>query len=62
MNTILDRDVPLVFTSFPSAKDPNWKLHAGRENKSTCAIVTISNWDWFKQYEEQGCEPEAPVF
>ena len=33
--------------------DPNWKSHPGRENKSTCAIVTISSWDWFKKYERE---------
>ena len=38
----MDLDVPLLFLSFPSAKDPNWKLHPGRENKSTMALVTIS--------------------
>jgi all-trans-retinol 13,14-reductase len=42
----LDAKVPLMFVSFPSAKDPNWKNHPGRENKSTCAIVTLASWDW----------------
>ena len=41
------RDIPLLFTSFPSAKDPNWKS----SSKSTCAIVTISSWEWFRKYE-----------
>ena len=40
-----------MFVSFPSAKDPNWKNHPGRENKSTCAIVTLANWDWYKKWE-----------
>lgn len=47
-----DTKVPLMFVSFPSAKDPNWKLHPGRENKSTCAIVTLANWEWYKKWEE----------
>ena len=41
----MDQKVPLLFLSFPSAKDPNWKLHSGRENKSTMALVTISKWE-----------------
>ena len=24
-----------------------------RENKSTCAIVTISSWEWFEKYESE---------
>jgi len=46
-------NVPLLFVSFPSAKDPEWKNHPGRENKSTCAIVTLANWDWFKKWEDR---------
>merc|ERR1719384_3082613 len=49
----LDAQVPLMFVSFPSAKDPNWKNHPGRENKSTMAIVTLANWDWYKQWENE---------
>jgi all-trans-retinol 13,14-reductase len=47
----IDEEVPLMFVSFPSAKDPNWKNHPGRENKSTMAIVTLGNWDWYKRWE-----------
>lgn len=50
---VLDAKAPLVFISFPSAKDPNWKNHPGRQNKSTCAIVTLANWDWFKQWQDK---------
>jgi len=49
----LDAQVPLLFISFPSAKDPNWTNHPGRENKSTCAIVTLATWEWFKQWESK---------
>ena len=49
----LDAQVPLLFISFPSAKDPNWINHPGRENKSTCAIVTLATWEWFKQWESK---------
>jgi len=49
----MDADVPLLFVSFPSAKDPEWDNHPGRKGKSTCAIVTLANWDWFKKFENQ---------
>ena len=48
----LDADVPLMFISFPSAKDPEWSNHPGRENNSTCAIVTLANWEWFSKWED----------
>lgn len=42
-----------MFVSFPSAKDPNWKNHPGRANKSTCAIVTLASWEWYKKWESK---------
>ena len=47
----LDSPVPLMFVSFPSAKDPNWSQHPGRENKSTCTLVTLANWEWYKKWK-----------
>jgi len=47
----MDSEVPLLFISFPSAKDPEWNNHPGREGKATCAIVTLANWEWFKAWE-----------
>ena len=49
----IDAEVPLMFVSFPSTKDPNWKNHPGRENKSTMAIVTLASWEWYKQWENE---------
>jgi all-trans-retinol 13,14-reductase len=43
--------IPLLFISFPSAKDPKWaERHPG---KSTCTVVTVGNFDWFAQWEEK---------
>jgi all-trans-retinol 13,14-reductase len=42
---------PFLFVAFPSAKDPKWEAHPGREDKSTCFLCTSSNWDWFKEFE-----------
>ena len=51
VHDVKSAEVPLLFVSFPSAKDPNWNNHPGRANKSTCALVTMANWEWFKQFE-----------
>jgi len=51
--TAMDTEVPLLFISFPSAKDPEWNNHPGRKGKSTCAIVTLSNWKWFQDWENE---------
>jgi len=48
----LDSDVPLLFISFPSAKDPEWAKHPGREQKTTVAIVTLANWEWFNKWQD----------
>jgi len=49
---VMDADTPLMFVSFPSTKDPNWKDHPGRENKATMAVITLANWDWYKPWGE----------
>lgn len=41
--------IPLLFISFPSAKDPLWASRY--PGKSTCTVVTVGNFDWFAQYE-----------
>lgn len=48
-----DAEAPLMFVSFPSVKDPNWAKHPGREHKSTCTIVTMSNWNWFSKWADE---------
>jgi all-trans-retinol 13,14-reductase len=46
---ISDSPVPLLFISFPSAKDPLWdEKHPG---KSTATIVTFANFKWFEKWE-----------
>lgn len=48
----MDSDVPLLFISFPSAKDPEWDNHPGRKDKSTVAIITLANWEWFQEWQD----------
>jgi all-trans-retinol 13,14-reductase len=43
--------IPLLFISFPSAKDPLWEeKHPG---KSTATIVTFANYEWFREWENE---------
>jgi all-trans-retinol 13,14-reductase len=43
--------IPLLFISFPSAKDPLWEIkHPG---KSTATIVTFANYEWFREWENE---------
>ncbi|XP_052715763.1 all-trans-retinol 13,14-reductase-like [Crassostrea angulata] len=44
-----NHDVPMMFISFPSAKDPSW--HETNPDKSTCLIITWSHYKWFQDWE-----------
>ncbi len=48
---VMDTDLPLLFISFPSAKDPHWSKHPGRASKSTCAIITVAKWEWYEKFK-----------
>ncbi|XP_061166584.1 all-trans-retinol 13,14-reductase-like [Saccostrea echinata] len=50
LDKLKEADVPLMFVSFPSAKDPTW--HDRHPDKSTCLLITLSRYSWFKQWEE----------
>lgn len=42
---------PVVYISFPSAKDPSWE---GRyPGKSTIEIITLAPYDWFQKWENE---------
>lgn len=42
-------DIPLLFISFPSTKDPTWDDRF--PGKTTCAIVTLANYEWFAKWD-----------
>jgi len=43
--------VPILFISFPSAKDPNWNdLHPG---KSSCIVIGAANRKWFTEWDNK---------
>ena len=39
---------PLVYVSFPSAKDPQWERHY--PGKSTVQVITGARYDWFEKW------------
>ncbi|XP_071497247.1 all-trans-retinol 13,14-reductase-like [Diadema antillarum] len=41
--------IPLLFISFPSAKDSTWEERY--PGKSVCTLVTLANWEWFQEWE-----------
>ena len=43
------QDIPLLFISFPSTKDPTWEDRF--PGKTTCAIVTLANYEWFSKWD-----------
>jgi all-trans-retinol 13,14-reductase len=48
-NESLGEDLPLVYVSFPSAKDPTWNERY--PNKSTIEIVAPCKPDWFAKWQ-----------
>ena len=45
------KTLPMAFVASPSAKDPHWRAHPGRENKSALTVITGASYDWFGQFE-----------
>ena len=47
----MEVDIPLLFISFPSTKDPEWdKKYPG---KTTMAIVTLMPYEWLTEWENR---------
>jgi len=46
-----DKAFPVVYVSFPSAKDDAWdKDHTGY---ATIEVITLSNWDWYSKWKAE---------
>ncbi|XP_035688907.1 all-trans-retinol 13,14-reductase-like isoform X1 [Branchiostoma floridae] len=43
--------VPLMFLSFPSAKDSTWKNRY--PGKSTCVIITFTPYEWWEEWQDK---------
>ena len=50
----LEVDLPMLFISFPSTKDPTWSTHF--PGKSVCEIVTPVSYRWFEDFGEEYSE------
>ena len=45
-----ESDFPVVYVSFPSAKDPDWeRRYPGR---ATVDVITLAPYDWFARWED----------
>lgn len=42
-------DLPLIYISFPSAKDPDWENR--HPDTSTVEVLTLAPWDWFEKWQ-----------
>ena len=45
------QDIPLLFLSFPSTKDPTWDERF--PGKSTLEIVSLASYDWFANWKDE---------
>lgn len=45
------KEFPVVYISFPSAKDPDWENRY--PGKSTVEIITLAPYEWFKDWEDK---------
>jgi all-trans-retinol 13,14-reductase len=51
-------DYPLVFLSFPSAKDPAWEL----PDLSTAELVSFAPWNWFTEWASEKCGSRSNAY
>ncbi|TAJ53318.1 MAG: NAD(P)/FAD-dependent oxidoreductase [Nevskiaceae bacterium] len=54
--------LPMLYVSFPSAKDPEWEQHY--PGKSTVEVITLGRYEWFEKWAKEtwnhrGAEYEA---
>lgn len=53
-------DVPLMFLSFPSAKDPTF--NSRYPGKSTCAIITVTPYEWFEEWKNERVQHRGEAY
>ena len=56
------KTLPMLYVSFPSAKDPEWEQHY--PGKSTVEVITLGRYEWFERWAKEtwnhrGAEYEA---
>lgn len=47
----IEADIPMVFLTFPSAKDPTFNDRF--PGKSVCTVVSLGSWKWFSEWEQE---------
>lgn len=57
-----ENEFPLLYVSFPSAKDPEWETHY--PGKSTVQVITMAPYEWFEKWrgstwKQRGADYEA---
>jgi len=50
-NSVLEAVKKFAYISFPSAKDPEWKINQPRT--ATLQALTVGKYNWFSEYENQ---------
>jgi all-trans-retinol 13,14-reductase len=43
--------LPMMYISFPSAKDPEWERHY--PGKSTVEVITLAKYEWFERWSKE---------
>ncbi len=51
---------PLIYISFPSAKDPDWEQHY--PGKSTVEVLTLCPWEWFAAWDGSTWNQRGKVY
>jgi len=45
-----EKDFPVVYVSFPSAKDDAW--NENHDGYATIEAITLANWDWYAKWQD----------
>ena len=55
-----DGEFPVVYVSFPSAKDPDWdNNHPGC---ATMEAITLGRWEWYKEWENKPWKKRGDLY
>ena len=46
-------EIPVMFVSFPSARNPDWLKNEKHKGKSNCIVITESNYNDFHKYSDE---------
>eukprot|EP00605_Chrysophyceae_sp_TOSAG23-4_P000218 GSChrysophyteH1.ASY1.ANO1.255.1 assembled CDS len=55
-----DGEIPLLFVSFPSTKDPTWESRF--PDVTTCQIITLADYSWFAKWNDDKCMSRGEAY